>query len=174
MNIRTASRLAITGVTLAMLTGCSTPAGAPAPNSATSAAIESLSLVDSWTKASETKMTAIFGVVKNDGDKDVTVSSVTTPASTAVELHETVQGETGEKIMRVANAGFVVPAHGSFELVPGGNHIMLMSLTGPIKEGDTVPLTITLSDGAQRDFVAPAKAFAGANEKYQSTTNPTH
>ena len=172
MNIRTLPRLVVAAATLAVLTGCSSPAAAPAPTSASSAPIDSVSLTDSWTKASDKKMTAVFGVLKNASDKEITIASVTTPASTAVELHETVQGETGERVMRVAKDGFVIPARGSFELVPGGNHIMLMSLTGPVKEGDSVSLTITLSDGAIRDFVAPAKAFSGANENYKSKTDP--
>jgi copper(I)-binding protein len=35
-----------------------------------------------------------------------------------------------------------VPAKGSFELKPGGAHLMFMDLKAPLKEGDKVPVTL--------------------------------
>ena len=36
--------------------------------------------------------------------------------------------------------------HRVLELRPGGHHIMLMGLTGPVKDGAKVPLTLTIED----------------------------
>ena len=39
--------------------------------------------------------------------------------------------------------GYEMPAKGSFELKPGGAHLMLVDLKAPLKEGDKVPLTLS-------------------------------
>ena len=38
------------------------------------------------------------------------------------------------------------PAGKPVELKPGGYHVMLMDLAQPLKEGDSVPLTLTFED----------------------------
>jgi copper(I)-binding protein len=38
--------------------------------------------------------------------------------------------------------GYEVPAKGSFELKPGGAHLMLVDIKKPFKEGDRIPLTL--------------------------------
>ena len=41
-----------------------------------------------------------------------------------------------------------LPAGRPVDLTPGGYHVMLMDLTRPLKEGDTVPITLTVVDKA--------------------------
>ena len=41
-----------------------------------------------------------------------------------------------------------LPAGKPVDLKPGGYHVMLMDLTRPLKEGDTVPITLTVVDKA--------------------------
>jgi len=43
--------------------------------------------------------------------------------------------------MREVN-GYEVPAKGSFELKPGGAHLMLVDIKRPLKEGERVPLVL--------------------------------
>ena len=38
--------------------------------------------------------------------------------------------------------GYDIPAKGSFELKPGGSHLMLVDLKRPLKEGDKVPVVL--------------------------------
>jgi copper(I)-binding protein len=45
--------------------------------------------------------------------------------------------------------GFDIPAGKSFELKPGGAHLMLMDLRRPIKKGEKVPLTLKLEKGGE-------------------------
>jgi hypothetical protein len=45
--------------------------------------------------------------------------------------------------------GFDVPAGGTFELKPGGAHLMLMDLKRPFKKGEKVPLTLKLEKGGE-------------------------
>jgi periplasmic copper chaperone A len=82
-------------------------------------------------------------------------------------LHETVENASGSMVMQEKKGGFTIPAKGSLELAPGGNHLMLMDLTGPIKAGDDVTFTLTMKDGSTYEFTAPAKDYTGANENYE-------
>jgi hypothetical protein len=40
--------------------------------------------------------------------------------------------------------GFDIPAKGTFELKPGGPHLMFMDIKRPFKEGETIPVTLKL------------------------------
>ncbi|GGM38250.1 copper chaperone PCu(A)C [Promicromonospora citrea] len=144
------------------LTGCGAPAGATdaAPAGA------SVTLADGWVKAADSGMSAAFGRLTNEGGEDATVVSASTAASTELELHETVANETGEMVMREVDGGFVVPAGGSRDLEPGGDHIMLMDLVEPLEAGDEVTFTLTFADGSTSEFTAPVKDYSGANENY--------
>lgn len=130
------------------------------------AGADELTVVDAWVKAEESGMTAAFGTLENPTDADVEVVAVTSAAATAMELHETVMNDDGQMVMQEVEA-FTVPAGGSTELEPGGDHLMFMGLTGPIAAGDDVEITLTLADGSEVSFVAVAKDYEGANETYE-------
>jgi copper(I)-binding protein len=130
------------------------------------AAASGVSIVDQWAKAAETGMTGMFGTLKNVGSKEATVVSATSPAAGRVELHEVV-GEPGSATMRPKTGGFVIPAGGTHVLAPGGDHIMLMELKGPLKAGSDVEVTLTLADGTTVPVAAQVRDFAGAAENYE-------
>ena len=162
---------------LSALTAC-TPSADPAarassqaPSSAPAAA--ALTVVDGWAKAAESGMTSAFATLENHGASPVTVVSARSDAAATVELHRTVQDGSGGSSMQRADDGFTVPAGGSLELAPGGEHIMLMGLTGPIAPGDTVTIVLTLSDGGTVTVRALAKAYSGAGETYDPGTGAT-
>jgi copper(I)-binding protein len=148
-------------------------AGSTAPAAATSAAtaptsssaVAGLSLTDGWIKSAPTGMTAIFGTLTNTTGHDITVMSGTTPVAAMVQLHEVVT-VNGTSKMQPKAGGFLIPAHGSHELKPGGDHVMLMGLKQPIKAGDMVTATLSLKDGSSVAISAIGKDFAGANESY--------
>ncbi|WP_165984241.1 copper chaperone PCu(A)C [Streptomyces sp. YIM 98790] len=77
-----------------------------------------------------------FLTVENTGDTDDTLVSVTTPAAASVELHT-----TEDSAMRQVDS-FPVPAGGTLELRRGGDHLMLIELTGTLTEGDSVTLEL--------------------------------
>lgn len=160
----TTTRLAVLLAAAALtLTGCASTA-APA---AEAPAADSVEITDSWVKSAEEGMSAAFGELTNSSDEDITVVSAETEASSMLELHETVENESGEMVMREIEGGFVIPAGGSMNLEPGGNHIMLMDLTAPLKAGEEVTFTLTFSDDSTFEFTAPVKDYSGANENYE-------
>jgi len=172
----TNTRAGIAGLALVAalaLAGCAgTPATTPAatPSAATTEA-SGLSITDPWVKAADSGMSAAFGTLENAGASDVTIVSAQSAASSMLQLHETVSNAAGEMMMQQKQGGFVVPAGGSLELAPGGNHIMMMDLSNPIKAGDEAKFTLTLSDGSTIDFTAVAKDYTGANETYTGDMN---
>lgn len=155
--------LATAAVTLA---GCASPTASGDADDTTSGA-DAVTISDAWVKAAESGMSAAFGELVNDSDGDITVVSAATEASSMLELHETVENDAGETIMREIDGGFVIPAHGSLALEPGGDHIMLMDLAAPLIAGDEVSFTLTFSDDTSYSFTAPVKEYAGANESYE-------
>ncbi|WP_241988178.1 copper chaperone PCu(A)C [Cryobacterium sp. MDB2-10] len=152
------------------LAGCA-GTSAPAATTAAAAAADSLSIIDPWLKAADSGMSAAFGTLENAGAVDVTVVSAESPASSMLQLHETVSNAAGEMVMQQKQGGFIVPAGGSLELAPGGSHIMLMGLTNPIKAGDEESFILTLSDGSTLSWTAVAKDYTGANETYTGEMN---
>ena len=134
----------------------STPAPAPAA---------ALTVEDPWVKAADSGMTAAFGELVNHTAKDLTVTAVSSPAS-PMELHEMAM-QDGKMVMRPKPDGFVIKANSTHALDPGGDHLMLMDPAAPIKPGDQLSFTLTLSDGSTVPFTAVAKPFAGAQESYE-------
>jgi copper(I)-binding protein len=92
--------------------------------------------------------TGAFMVIKNNGDKDVKVLKADNPASKVTELH-THLNEGGVMKMRPV-AAIDIKAKGEAVLQPGGLHVMLINMNAPLKEGDSVPITLTFDDGSSK------------------------
>lgn len=119
-----------------------------------------------WVKSAEAGgMTGVFGTLQNGGDDDLTIESAESDAAETVELHEI----TAAGVMQQIDGEVVIPAKGSYELAPGANHIMLMGLTNDLKAGDSVTVTLHLSDGSSQLLIALVKDYAGANEEYHGS-----
>lgn len=110
-------------------------------------------------------MTAMFGVLRNTSSDAVTVTGASTPVAEHVELHETVKTGSGAMQMQEKQGGFVIPAGGSMTLQPGGNHIMLMGLTGDLATGSEASITLQTTAG-EVSVTVPVRAFTGAEESY--------
>ena len=106
-------------------------------------------------------------VIRNAGDKDVRVVKADNPVSKATELH-TYVNEGGVMKMRPIPA-IEIKAKGEAVLKPGGLHVMMIDLKVPMKEGDTVPITLTFDDGSSKQVdarvVRPSPAPAPVQQK---------
>jgi copper(I)-binding protein len=78
-----------------------------------------------------------------------------------VEIHEMVMEGTTMKMRAIP--GLDLPAGKAVELKPGGYHVMLMDLKAPLKDGESVPLTLVVQgkDGKKEtiELKAPVKAL---------------
>ncbi|MCK6089962.1 copper chaperone PCu(A)C [Micrococcus endophyticus] len=177
---RSARRLSAAAVMAAAALGLTACAGgaddaasssSSAPTAATSSAPAEgqgapLTVSDPWTKATEDGMTGSFGLLENSSDEDLHVVGVSAEVGAKAGLHVMVADEDGQMVMQQSPDGFTVPAGGSFELAPGGAHVMLMGLTEPIEPGEEVAYELELEDGSTVEVVSVARPYTGANESY--------
>ncbi|MCB0918534.1 MAG: copper chaperone PCu(A)C [Actinobacteria bacterium] len=166
---RTTWALASTGLAAALLLGgcsSSSDSASDSPSASATETSQTLSVMDAWAKASDSGMSAVFGTVTNETDADVQIVSASTSASGMTELHETVDVDGQSQMQQVSE--FTVPAGGSLTLEPGGDHIMIMGLTTPVKAGEEVTVTLNMSDGQSQEFTAQAKDTGAGEEPYHS------
>lgn len=101
---------------------------------------------------------AYFSLV-NTGSEDDRLLSATTPVSSDVQLHE-MKIENNVARMRDLPDGIPLPAGETVTLEPSGTHIMLTKLTGPLIEGETVPITLTFEHAGDITLNLPIAHFA--------------
>lgn len=119
---------------------------------------------DAWVRGTvpQQKATGAFmQIISAKGGRLVSASS---PLAGVVEIHEmAMEGST----MRMRAVGAVdLPAGKPVSLQPGGYHVMLMDLKGPLKTGDAVPIMLVVEgkDGKKEsiEVKAPVKALGEA------------
>lgn len=116
-------------------------------------------------------MSAVFGTLRNTTDAELTITGGSSPAAGEVQLHEVVKTSSGAMQMQQKPGGFVLPAGGTHLLQPGGDHVMLLGLTGALPTGSETTITLTTSAG-EVTLTLPVRAFTGAEESYDpSPTN---
>lgn len=149
-----------------------TVAGAkPRWNAGQKVSTTKLTASDQWAKAAKKgAMSATFGIIKNPTDRPIRIVAAISAASTVLQLHEVVMKD-GQMVMQQKNGGFVIPAGGTLELTPGGNHIMFMKLTKNLTAGAQVPVTLVTSDGGLMTFKALVKVYNGGNENYDPSAS---
>lgn len=106
------------------------------------AAHDGVHINDAYARASAMSG-AVFFEIENHQTDDDRLMSVATDAAKRVELHTHESDANGVMQMRHVTEGFAVPGNGSHVLARGGDHVMLMGLTGPLATGDTVSVTLT-------------------------------
>ena len=101
-----------------------------------------------WSRATPpgAKVGAGFMQLRNAGAADRVVGA-SSPVAGRVEMHVTVRD--GDVVRMREVKSFEIPAGGSFELKPGGAHLMLLDLKRPLKKGEKVPLTLKLEKGGE-------------------------
>ena len=124
-----------------------------------------VTFADQWASSAKSGMAAVFGTFTNTGHHDAHVVGADSPAAGRVEIHEVVT-DGGGTSMRPKHGGIVIPAGGVHELVPGGDHLMLMELREPLLPGADISVTVRFEDGSTLPVTAQARDFAGGNESY--------
>ena len=150
---------AILAATL-LTSGCTSPDHDEQPMAA------GVTVNDQWASAADAGMAAMFGTFSNTGHHAAHIVAGHSPAAGRVEMHEVVaDGDT--TMMRPKAGGLTVPAEGTHELVPGGDHLMLIDLRQPLRPGAEVTLTVVFEDGSELPVTAQIRDFAGGHEDYQ-------
>ena len=101
-----------------------------------------IQIENGWARATPpgAKIAAGYMTIRNAAATPDKLVAASSPAAQSVQMHVTVKD--GD-IFRMREAkGYEIPAHGAFELKPGGAHLMLVNIKAPFKDGAKVPLTL--------------------------------
>lgn len=99
-----------------------------------------LTIRDAWSRATPARTGATYLTVFNDGSEVDRLVGVESPVADKAELH-TSSMKDGVMRMRKLDGMDVNPGEPAV-LSPGGNHVMLMGLHQPLKEGQSFPVTL--------------------------------
>lgn len=114
---------------------------------------EGLTIRDAYVRSTNPKTAAAFMVVENHGAADCRLTGVSSDAAEMVELHTHAEVDGVMKMQKV-EGGIAIPAGTEHALARGGDHVMLMGLTKPLAQGDTVALTLDFGDCGTRPIEA--------------------
>lgn len=156
----------------AVLAACSPPAAKqdatpPAAEAPAPAATPVVS--DAWAPPTMggAKVAAGYMTIANPGGAPDRLVSVASAKAAKVEIHE-MKMEGAMMTMAPVPGGVEVPAGGQVALAPGGLHLMLMDLSGPLAIGDTVPVTLTFekAGAVEATLTVRARDAAGGAESH--------
>lgn len=115
---------------------------------------------DAWVRATVAGQQATGAFMTITASSDSKLLSVQTPVAKVVQIHESTMKND---VMSMHPVEFVaLPAGTAVTLNPHGYHVMLIDLVGQVKEGDTVPLTLTVenANGEKESIKVEAQARA--------------
>jgi copper(I)-binding protein len=102
-----------------------------------------------WSRATApgAKVGAGYLIIRNQAEKADRLLGASSSVAARVETH--IVEKQGE-VMRMREVkGYEVPAKGSFELKPGGPHLMLVDIKRQLKEGEKVPLVLRFQNAGE-------------------------
>jgi len=143
------SRLSLLGLLLALI-------AAPA--------LAQVTITDAWVRGTVPGQKVTGAFMNLTSAADATLVAASSPAAKIVEIHEMAM-DGGVMKMRAVDK-VALPAGKSVALKPGSYHVMLIDITQPLAEGQTVPVTLTFvgKDGKKttQEVKVPVRALTAA------------
>jgi copper(I)-binding protein len=129
---------------------------------ASAPALAQLQIEKPWARATVpgAKVGGGYMTIRNAGAADKLVSA-SSPVAARVELHVHINDNGVMKMREVP--GYDVPAKGSFELKPGGAHLMFMDLKRPLKEGEKLPVKLKFEKAGEVNAEFQVGGLGGAS-----------
>jgi copper(I)-binding protein len=127
-----------------------------------------IAVAESWARPTigEVRITAAYMTIANNGAEDDTLQAARSAKAKSVEMHQTTMTADGVMQMRAVEGGLPIPAGGTLELAPGGTHLMVMGLDGPLTAGDELPLTLEFVKAGAVDIAVPVATAAPADHSH--------
>ena len=102
-----------------------------------------LVITQAWSRQtpSGAKVAGGYLTIENKGSSADRLVSGSGDIAGRVEIHEMAM-DGSVMTMRPLDKGLVIDPGKTVKLAPGGNHLMLMDLKNPLKQGDRVPVTL--------------------------------
>jgi copper(I)-binding protein len=109
---------------------------------------------NAWARATPVgaKTGAVYMTLVNNGAIPDRLLGVTTPVADKVQIHK-VSEENGVSSMRELLTIDITPG-AKIIFNPGDTHVMLVGLKQPLKEGQTIPLTLDFEKAGKVDVIA--------------------
>lgn len=128
------------------------------------AVLAQVAVIDPWVRGVVPAQKATGAFMQLRAATDTTLVGASSPAAKVVEIH---QMSMDGGVMRMSAVDRIaLPAGKTVKLESGGYHVMLMGLVAPIKEGDTVAITLALKDKEGKawsvDVKAPVRSLTAA------------
>ena len=102
-----------------------------------------IAIIHPWSRATAARADTGAGymTLRNGGQRPDRPASASSPRAARVEIHSMTM--TGQIMrMRPLVHGLALPPGEAVSLAPGGDHLMLIGLKAPLKQGEMVPLTL--------------------------------
>ncbi|MFC0199485.1 copper chaperone PCu(A)C [Paracoccus rhizosphaerae] len=100
---------------------------------------------DAYVRSTNPKTGAVFLTLENHREVACTLQSVASDAAERAELHSHAE-EGGVMRMGPIEGGITVDAGQAHQLARGGDHVMLLGLTRPLADGDSIELSFDFGD----------------------------
>lgn len=100
---------------------------------------------DVYARSANPMTGAVFMQLENHSDMACNLQGVASDVAERVELHSHTE-EDGIMKMGKIKGGIDIPAHETHMMNRGSDHVMLLGLTRPLKDGDTFDLTLDFGD----------------------------
>lgn len=92
------------------------------------------------------KTTAAYMTLSNPTDKPIRIESVACEIAEKCEIHENI---TDGAVMKMREkSGVIIAAQSQWVLAPQRDHIMMINLKNPLKEGQVVAINFKTAQGA--------------------------
>lgn len=128
-----------------------------------SQASESLMIHNAWIPEMPpvSRVHAGFASFHNASDKTVEIVSISSPDYARIEMH--LSKEVSGMARMIPQKSLIVQANQMLTLKHGSYHLMMFKPKRKLKSGDTVQLTIQLSNGTEQTMTATVKKSSQAN-----------
>ena len=102
-----------------------------------------LVITQAWSRATPggAKTGGGYLTIENKGSTPDRLIGGSADVAAKVEMHE-MSMKNGVMTMRPLDKGLTIEPGKTVKLAPGGYHLMMMDLKGPLKQGDKVPVTL--------------------------------
>lgn len=137
--------------------------------------LESLSVLQPWTRATAPSQKAggVFLRIDNSGDQPDRLIAVESDMADVTSLHATIRDGDVMK-MRAVEGGVEVPANGHVDLMPGGTHVMLIGLRERLVKDTTIPLTLVFERAGRLQINAVVEAAGSRGPAGAASSGASH
>jgi len=111
-------------------------------------ALAQVTVTDPWVRATVPAAKSAGAFMHLQSATNARLVGVSTPVAGRAEIHEMAM-ENNTMRMRAVD-GIDLPAGKPVHLASGGYHLMFFELKQQLKEGETVPVTLTVQDAANK------------------------